>query len=328
MREQLAIVRRIYSLAGPGFIRHAVAALGAGLAPVLYNLMLSFAFKNVFAAAGAKSGDGLISALLFFILGSVGFYVFNGTMWGIFGSSVVRVTGRIRKKLFAHLAALPADSLMGVRSAQAMTLFTNDAGTVETLYGYVLRYTIASVLSGSVAAAVLLCGSPAMGLVVLATGFLQLSYNLLFVKPLQALSRRIAAQIDEIGEGMTTLLEGNITIRLYGMEGLELKRYGERSRRLAGLNTRYSLVEGIIRGGNLLAGLAGYLLTLGFGTWMVSQRMLSLPDLLFLTQIRLLMMLIILAVGEFSQLSQPALAGARRILAFLDKPVEMRQTET
>jgi hypothetical protein len=36
---------------------------------------------------------------------------------------------------------------------------------------------------------------------------------------------------------------------------------------------------------------------------------------------------VILAVGEFAEQTQPALAAAARIAAFLDKPAEKRQYE-
>lgn len=322
MKKQLLLLKRLYNLTGPGFARHAFIALGAGLAPVLYNMVMAVALRNVFAAATDGSMHALQGSVIAFALSVIGFFLFNVMTWGLFVASTTRRTGHIRKKLFAHLCGLPAPELERSHSAGIMTFFTSDAAAVENAYGYLLRYTIAAVLSGLTAAVIMLLKSPVMGLVILSTGILQLLCNLLVVKPLQGLSVRIARQIEQAGAVMSDMMEGNITIRLYGMEQRELELYEAKSLELRSLNIRMCLVEGFIKGGNIIVAVISYLLTLAIGTWMVAQGQLTLPDLLFLTQTRGLVMVVVFSIGDFTQMVQPANASAGRLFAFLDKPEE------
>jgi ABC-type multidrug transport system fused ATPase/permease subunit len=324
MKKQLAVLSRLYSLVKPHMSLHVLVAFGAGLAPVLHNLIMAAAIKSVFSASVADRTAELKCAILVFALSITGFFLFNGTMWGLFGSSVAKMNGRIRKSIFSHLLGQPAPAVEQNHSAAVMTLFTSDAQAIENAYGYLLRFSIAATLCGLVATAVMFAKSPVMAGIILATSVLQLVFNALLVKPLQSLSSRIAAQIERASTAMGNLLDGNITIRLYGMQQRELARYEQKSLELAALNKKLSLVEGIIKGGNILGGLAGYLLTIAVGTFLVARNSMNLPDLLYLTQIRGLTMLVVFTISEFSQMVQPAVASAERILGFLDKPDELR----
>ena len=322
MKKQWKSFWRLCGLAGPGFEKHAAIALGAGLAPVLHNLIMAFSLQGIFAAAMAGSHPMLYSAVIFTSAAITGFFLFNGTMWGFYGASVARMTGRIRKGLFAHLCSLPMKALDHRQSAAAMTLFTNDAQAAENAYGYLLRFTVAATLSGIAATVALIAKNPFMGLVILLTSLMQLGCNLFVVKPLQRLSARIAGQVEEINTIMSNILDGNIAIRLYGMEQQELAVFRQKSLELERLNKRLCLVEGIVKGGNIVVAVVSYLLILAVGAWMVYQSSLSVSDLLFLTQSRGLVMLVVFTIGDFMSMVQPALASAERMFAFLDKPAE------
>ena len=323
MKRQSALLWRLYRLPGPGFWRHGALAFFAGLAIVLYNLVTANALRGVFAAATAGSTKALGIQIMLFALSVCGFFLYNCTTWGLFVASTARITGRIRKALFRHLCALPAAAVEQDRDAAAMALFTADAAAVENAFGYLLRFTVASALSGLTATTLLLAQNPALGLIILGTGAMQLACNLIAVRPLQALSRRIAHQIEETTAAMQCLLDGAVTIRLYGMEREMLAAYHRQSLQLQALNRRLALVEAAIKGGNVVVAMLSYLLILAAGAWMASSGLLTVPELLFLTQIRGMVMLVVFSLGDFAQQSQPALASAERLFTFLDKPAEM-----
>lgn len=325
MSKQLKKLARLYALAKPGSPHHGVLALFAGLATVLYNLIMANALQAVFAAATAGNRDALITQIVVFALSIGGFFLYNGTFWGFFGASVARMTGHIRKALFAHLCRLSTASLEQGRSAAAVTLFASDASSAENAYGSLLRFAVAASSSGLVATALLLSNQLAMGLIILGTGFAQLACNLFAAKPLQRLSARIAGQVEEVNTAMGSLLDGNGTIRLYGMEHKVMELYRRKSLELQALNRKLCLVEGIIRGSNVVMAMASYLLVLAAGAWMASTGDLTVPELLFLTQVRGLVMLVVFSLGDVAQMAQPALASAERLFSFLDKPAEKQQ---
>ncbi len=322
MKEQLALLLRLYRLPGSRVVRHSVLAVLAGFAMVLQNLVMARALQATFAAVTDGTLHTLLLGVAVFALLLCGFFLYNALLWGWFGASTIRQTGAIRRALFAHLCALPAPVVERGHGAAVLTLFTADVAAAENAYSSLLRFMAGAVLSGLVATVLLLAKSPLLGGIILVTGLAQLACNLWAVRPLQALSGRIARQIEESTVTLQNLLDGNVTIRLYGMEEAILGVYAAKSRELQSLQRRRGLVEGVIKGGNIVLGMASYLLILGVGAWMAAAHRLTVGDLLFLTQVRGLVMVTVFTLGDFAQTTQPALASARRMFAFLDNPPE------
>ena len=322
IRQQWAVLRRILLLCGPLLRRNLWFALGAAFFPVFYNLIMATTLKNTFAALPAPQDENLSITILLFALSMIVLFLYNGFTWGLVGPSVVRITGHIRKALFQHLCRLTVGTLEQGHSADVLTHFSSDILAVERIYGYILRWSMAMILSGIVSTAIIFKLSWVLGLAILMTALLQVAVSLCLIKPLQRLSRDIAQNIQKTTAAMVNIIDGSIIIRLYGATEQQLAGYEKLSLGLARLNKRKGLIDGIIKGGGIVSGMGGYLLLLAVGSHMIAQGTMDLPQLLFISQMRGLMMQVVVTVGDFAMMVQPGLAAGERLLQFLDQPTE------
>jgi len=85
---------------------------------------------------------------------------------------------------------------------------------------------------------------------------------------------------------------------------------------------KLNIINSLTYGLNVCFGLLGYIIVLTTGSTLIGADKLNLPDLLFITQMRLMMVQGILAFGNYATQIQPAVVGIKKIMSFMDYIIE------
>jgi ATP-binding cassette subfamily B multidrug efflux pump len=318
--RQLSEMARFFRQMIPGMGRHIRIAFLAGLSGVFFNLLSACMFRGVCAAVADGDENALYQWTIMFIFILAGIFLYNCTLWSIYGGSVAGITGRLRRTLFSRLCSLRLSDLERSRGGEIMTIMTSDLDAAQGSYANI-RFHATMILFGAIPSYVVLKTSPPLGFLIIFLGLSQLAVNFIVVRPLERNSMETRKCLEIINNGLVDILNNNMTIRLYCSEAFFLKKSKEMNKKLyqakMKLNAMYAAIEGI----NLFFGLSGYILVLFAGSVLVETRAINLPDLLFIVQLRLMMVQGILAFGNYEVQMQPAIAGIRRILAFMDSGI-------
>lgn len=322
IKKQISILFQLIQFLGCGIKKHIFYAFSAGLFPVLYNLIMAFVLKNVYSAIQARTSGKIADILLLFVFSIIGLLLFNSMAWFRLRSSTAGMTGNLRKAMLRKLCTLPASYIDGIHSGDILTYFTYDVATAESIYSQNIRYPIAAILCGIVSSIIVFWLSWQMGIIIFGTALLQLAFNLSVVRPVKKISSRIQNQMASVNKILSDILACQLSIRLNCTESYYSELYREKSLELYKLSMRRSRIGAFITVGNVFFGMGSYVLALAIGSLMVEAGYFDFSLLLFITQLRLMMMQTVTTLGDFAVQSQPSVAGAERILSFLNHDIE------
>lgn len=319
--RQLSELVRFFRQMIPDRGRHIRIAFLAGLSGVFFNLLSAHMFRGVCAAVVDGDENLLFQRTIWFIFILAGVFLYNCILWNLYGASVAGITGGLRRNLFSKLCSLRLSDLDSRHGGEIMSIMTSDLDAAQGAYANI-RFHASMILFGTIPSYLVLKTSPPLGLLIIFLGLSQLAVNSIVVRPLERNSMEIRKCLEVINNGLVDIQNNNMTIRLYCSEAFFLQKSKDMNTRLyqarMKLNAAYAAIEGI----HLFFGLLGYVLVLFAGSVLVEAGAMNLPDLLFIVQLRLMMVQGMLAFGSYEAQMQPAIAGIGRILAFMDSDTE------
>lgn len=305
----------------PNRKKHVILAFFAGLSGMFFNLIAAYILKGVYIAVTSGSSMLLYQYICFFIILLAGFFLYNCICWILYGSSSARITGDIRRIMVNKLCSLRLSDIERCHSADTMTIFVNDLNTAQSIYENI-RFYVSSLLCGIIPTVLVFYHSRVLGVLIIVLGFTQLFINLFVINPLEKQSIKIREELNMINSTFSDMLHNNLSIRLYCSEDFYASISGDLSKNLYRSKMRLNIIYGVTEGINICFGLLGYIIVLTTGGALIGAGKLTLPDLLFITQMRLMMIQGILVMGKFTTQLQPAIICIKKILSFMDYAVE------
>lgn len=312
---------RFFKQMVPDRKKHIFIAFFAGLSGVFFSMLSAYMLKGVYTAVTSKNSTLLYKYICFFLLLLAGVFTYNCICWNLYGSSSARITGKIRKIILSKLCLLKLSDLENQHSADIMSILTNDLDSAQGSYVN-MKFYISTLLSSIIPTVLVLNTSSLLGLLIIVLGLMQLFINLLVIKPLENQSIKIRKDMRNINSTFSDVLHNNMSIRLYCSEDFYMKVSSGISKSLYNSNMKLNIINTITMGINVCFGLLGYIIVLTTGSTLISKGKLNLPNLLFITQMRLMMIQGILTFGNYAAQMQPATVAIKKILHFMNYDIE------
>jgi ATP-binding cassette, subfamily B, bacterial len=314
--QQLSELISFFRQMIPNGRRHLCIAFFAGLTGVFFNLLSAYVLKGIYTAVGDGNNNLLLKWAILFVFILAGIFLYNCILWNCFGRSVAEITGHLRRILFTRLCSLRLAAMDNIHSGEVMSVMTSDLDAAQGAYANI-RFHVSMILFSAVPSYFVLKTSPPLGFLIIFLSLSQLAVNFMVIRPLERYSKEIRNKLENINAAFLDILKNNMTIRLYCSEDFFLAASKDMNKKLYMAKMRLNTANAAIDGINAFFGLSGYILTLFAGSVLIDAGALNLPDLLFIVQLRLMMVQGILAFGSYAVQMQPAMAGIRKILAFM-----------
>lgn len=319
--QQFHNIKQFFIQMVPSRHKHFVLSFFAGIPSLFLNLLLASMFKGIYSAINAESIPLILHYIAFFILMTAGFFIYNNLFWNLYGKSLALITGDLRRITAYRFCSLHLGSVAKHHSGYFMTIFTSDLNNAGQLYTDLRQY-IGTLTLGVVPSVIIFYTSIPLGFFILSCTLLQAIFQLFLLKPLHRLSLNLRKELQNANEALTDIIKNNEAIRLCVAEPFYLSQYQSINRRLYRAKIKLNLIGAASDTGNIFFGLLGYILTLSMGAWLVFAKKLTLPDLLYITQLRAAMIQGIITMSSYVVHIQPAMAGVENILGFMNQSIE------
>lgn len=316
IRNQMNILFRFMELI-PQRRKYYIVAFLSTLTNVFYNLIPAYMLRMLFQSIELKNISLISKMILFFIFSLLTVFVYNYILRTLYTNSTTKITNGIRIKIFQRLLDHSVDYINNKHSGSVISLLANDIKNIEFIY-IELRVVISCMLLGIVSTILLFHTSTILGLLIATLGVIQLLIILLIIKPLQKQSKQIRIQNEKLNSTFSEMFANNMSIRLFCSEKFFLSMSRKISKNLYSSNIKLHFINTLILCINVLFGLLGYILVLTVGCKLVINNQLTIPNLLFCSQMRFMMVQGIIILGNYSTKIQPSLVAADKILDFLD----------
>jgi len=321
INQQLCVIIRFSSQMIPDIKKHVLIAFFAGLSVLFFSLVPSYMLKGVFTAVTSENSFLLNKYICFFILLLAGIFTYNCIFWNLYGSSTANITGEIRRIILSKLCSIRLSDVENRHSADIMSTLTNDLDTAQEIYVNFRFYT--NTLTFSIIPTILVFNtSSVLGVIIILLSIIQLTINLLVIPLLEKQSIKIREDLYKINSTFSDILRNNMSIRLYYHQNFYVEVSKNISKSLYNSNMKLNIINSLTYGLNVCFGLLGYIIVLTTGSTLIGADKLNLPDLLFITQMRLMMVQGILAFGNYATQIQPAVVGIKKIMSFMDYIIE------
>lgn len=301
--------------------KHMFIAFFAGLSGLFFNLVSANMLKGIYSAVTSENSNLVYKYICFFILMLAGVFIYNYTCWKLYGSSLARITGGIRSAIISKLCSLWLSEVENNHSAQTMSILTNDLDAAQGIYVN-MRFYVTTLIVTFIPTILVFHMSGVLALLIIFMAMLQLIVNLLVIKPLEKQSVKIREDMSRVNSSFVDVLQNNMCIRLYCSESFYMKMCKDINQSLYHSKMKLNTINAVIEGVNVCFGLLGYIILLTAGGVLIEVNRLNLPSLLFITQMRLMMIQGILAFGNYAVQIQPAVVGVSRIMTLMDYNVE------
>lgn len=310
-------VKRLLSYTGNVKSYLAACVLGHGLIRVLSTWLVAVLLGNGMAAIQNKDIPGLWVAVLGVLpILALTMAVSALTSW-FNGLTIAGATVNLRESLMKNQLSAPLEDSTGLHSGAKLSFYTNDVPTAMDGLITTLAIPAGAAIMGSVGLIYVLRIHWQMALIALGIGIFTYLYSVLFAGTLHKIAVKMLEFMALMEIRLKDILDGMVTVRLYGMKDSREKQMYESSRDLRDTGIRWARVSGFLGGmNNATHYLTDGILVFAAGLLFLSND-LSLPELMKVSQ----MAGGIVGVFHVSRILidvQRSLAGARRVFHTLD----------
>ncbi len=322
-RSTAASLKRLLTYAGPDRARYGWGLALSSLQDLILQLLLAFGLLTLFRAMGEHRPDLLVRAVALMVGGFValGVVTYIGTLW--YGQAGLRASGRLRRQLLDRLLHLPASWYDERHSGDLLSRASADMQAAEQALGWHLLYPLRTLVAGIGGLIAMLFMDWRIALVVLGIGLLAMAAVTAFVLPLKRASEAVQASAGSVSERTADLIGAATVLRVYRLGSWVMGRYREATQalyRVAMGRTRWQTAQ---RGVSETANFLQFFGLLAIGSLGILFGFLTFPTLLGIVQVSNTVTNLFRNLGEAAGQLQRSLAGADRVFAVLDEPVEV-----
>lgn len=278
-----------------------------------------------FDAITQHNGEKLTWVCLIFGLLNSFLFLYNGTVWTLYSSFLVKFTVTLRHKLFHHISALPYEQIEQEPSAEWITRLNADAQAAVGIAGhpFQLPHAAYSIVNIMISAIFLLHMNPIIFVLVLA--FIlphMLISQFLIARPMTRLAIKAQEETSSNTSDFNTIITCADTAILYDAREYLYNRFKESSLRLLKANMKMRVRSAVGNGLLPLLGMSGYLLILIVASGWITNGQLTFGELTSAFQYRggvlVGFMLLISSIVNI----KASIAGIKRVNETLEMPLE------
>ena len=238
--------------------------------------------ENVFSAIQKNNEGKLYLSCSIFMIASVCLFLYNGTIWRLYASYMVKIEGMVRVTIFHKMMKLSMNQLDQKSSGEWLTRLNLDIQmAIKMLAGPITIPHAAVALVNFTFSLVMLSGM----------SFTLLGISLFFILPHILVSQLVVAKpmtnfkmrSQEAMALVTTYMQTIITnadiILLYDAQGMVLQKFRESSQKLKQENMKIHKQNALGQGLFPLFALTGYLLLLFFGSYLIYSGTMTFGEL-------------------------------------------------
>jgi len=315
-------LKRLLAYTEPDRFRFWAGLALNALQDLIIQLILAYGLLTLFRAMSEQRTDLLLQAVGlmvggFIVLGVVAYF---GEIW--YGQAGIRASGRLRKHFLDRLLHLPASWYDKRHSGDLLSRASADMQAAEQALGWHLIYPIRTTVAGIGGLIAMLVMDWRIALAALAIGLLAMTAVTGFVLPLKRASEAVQEGAGVVSERTSDLIGAATILRVYRLGVWATKRYREATQALyqrAMGRTRWQTAQ---RGVSETANFLQFFGLLAIGSIGILYGFLTFPTLLGIVQISNAVTNMFRNLGEAVGQLQRSLAGADRVFAVLDEPVE------
>lgn len=235
----------------------------------LFSMYHANLLEQSFQAMEEKNEGQLYQVFLMFLIAAALLFLYNGTIWILFASYIVKLHARVRTRLFEKITSLPDQTVSEIAAGEWVTRINSDAEAAVNVLGGTLNLPHAAVAGVDLLLSMIVLG---------VFNLRMLGLSLCFMIPHLILSLRLLARPmtglreesqKELGR-MTGWLEPAITtaqaVKLYGTDEFLWKKIEESSRKLKADNMKIHRKTAVSNALVPLFGVPGYLAMLFLGS--------------------------------------------------------------
>ena len=240
---------------------------------VIQASFLQFAFNSI----NSGSRTGLFYACVWFGIGSLLLFLYNGIVWTLYATYVVKWVSTIRRKLFKHISTLSLEQIEARPSGEWITRLNADVQAATALLNQSIHlpHAIVATINICASSVILLLMDPELFGWIVAFVIPHVWIHQLFIaKPVD----RYAMEVQEATAKNTTDMNALVTCFdaavLYDAQGFLLKRFEESSIEVRKANMKIQHRRALGSGLLPLLGMGGYLVLLLIGgSWIADGTM-------------------------------------------------------
>ncbi|MED1799202.1 ABC transporter ATP-binding protein [Brevibacillus porteri] len=296
--------------------------VGDGIGQAAVLISLPFVFKDLTDFANTKDPALLTRAIATMALMFLLLSIFSPFFSYIYRRCVRELIANIRLHVYQRLSKLPFDYYEQHHSGDTMSRLGNDVVLMENAYAEQLK-TLSIILLSLIGSII---GMFAMdwkiAVVLLLVSALTLYVNTLFAKSVRRIGDRMQKQMGMGTERLNDFLSGLPIIKMFHLHNVVTARYMEANEEVASSAIKQGHKHGLLEGTNFFIQFLSFGGMLVFGIMMVSKQMIGLGVLVALVQQQMLVTLAFLQLGQVITALQSSLAGASRVVDFLNEPLE------
>lgn len=255
----------------------------------LRTLVLAIFLNLSFQAIDQKNSPDLHIACLFFGIGSLLLFIYNGTIWMIYAGFSIKLIRILRQKLFGHIAGISLKQMEGKSSGDWFTRLNADVSQASAVFSQPLHlpHLATALVNICVSTIVILkLHSMVFALVLLFLIPHLLISQLLIARPIRLLSKKSQETTAETTEDLNTMITCADTAILYDGKDFLWKRFEESSKKLRSVNMKIRKQNALGDAILPMLGMSGYLTILLFGGNLIRKGQLTFSELTALFQYR------------------------------------------
>lgn len=292
---------------------------------ILHTTLQARFLQGSFSALQHNGMGALIRACLFFGIGSLLLFLYNGSVWTLYSAATARWIGKLRRRLFGHLTGLSLAQMEAKPSGEWMTRLNADVSAATALLNQPMHLPHAACAIVNIAASsvVLLVMNPALyGLILLFVLPHLLISRLVIARPMVRLATAGQEATARNGTDLNALVTCADTALLYDAQGFLLDRFACSSKALLQANMAMRRRNALGAGLLPLMGMSGYLTALLAGGHWIANGVLTFGDLTAAFQYRGGVLVGGMMLANCLTNIQTARGGIRRVNETLQLPTE------
>ncbi|GED24480.1 ABC transporter ATP-binding protein [Brevibacillus agri] len=299
--------------------------LGDGIGQASVLVALPFVFKDLTDFAHTKDPALLTRAIVTIAAMFLLFSLLSPFFSYIYRRCVRELIADIRLLVFQRLSRLPFAYYEQHHSGDTMSRLGNDVQLMERAYGEQLKTLCIILLSliGSIIGMFALDGKIATVLLLVST--LTLYVNAQFAKSVRRIGDQLQQQLGIGTERLSDFLAGLPVVKMFHLHNVVTARYTKANEEVASSAIKQGHKHALLEGTNFFIQFVSFGGMLVVGIMLVAKQMIGLGVLVAMIQQQMLVTLAFLQLGHVITTLQGSLAGASRIVGFLQEPLEPDQ---
>jgi len=255
----------------------------------LRTVFQAIILKHVFDAISSNDRGRMYFVCMLYGVGSLLLFVYNGTVWRLYATYVVRWVGMLRRRLFEHVSSMSVRQIEDKGPGEWITRLNADMNVAAAILNqnFHLPHAVVSTVNISVSSVVLALFDPLMfGLVILFVIPHILISRLVIAKPMTRLAADVQKQIAANSADLDALITCADTALIYDAQDYLMRCFGESSLNIRKANMRLQHRRALGNGLMPLMGMTGYLVVLRAGGRIIAGGDMSFGDLTAVFQYR------------------------------------------